>query len=213
MCYDKIMLVMTKLCFLRQIFVMTKVLMWQTHVCHIKHNFVATKVLSRQHISVTTKEFFCHHKHMFVTTKLLSRQKLYLWQLPPTIAKTLFFFFTISTTACQSTPTNNMIPSKKVHWISLAIAWGQFSMQENGENQLDEVWRKRRVYTMGIGWGGGGDGAGRGSYATSFQLLHTTVIIQPHATEPFNTNNRVISSFAIYANQSAYCYFYHRSQK
>ena len=50
---------------------------------------------------------------------------------------------------------------------------------------------------MGIGWGGGGDGAGRGTCATSFQLLRMTIIIQPHATEPFNTNNCVISSFAI----------------
>ena len=65
----------------------------------------------------------------------------------------------------------------------------------------------------GDGVGQGGDDAGRGTYATSFQLLHTAVLIQPHATEPFHTTNPVISSFAIYANRSAYCYFYHRSQK
>ena len=88
----KIMPVLTKLCFLRQIFVMTKVLMRQTHLCHNKHNFVATEVLSRQHISVTTKDIFCCDKHVFVTTKLLPRQKFYLWHLPPMIAKTLFFF-------------------------------------------------------------------------------------------------------------------------
>jgi len=45
----------TKLCLLRQIFVVSKVLSRQTHVCHDKHNFVATKLLSQ-------KVYFCHNK-------------------------------------------------------------------------------------------------------------------------------------------------------
>ena len=52
------MLVATKVCLLRQIFVATK----QTHVCRDKHNLVVTKVLTRQ-------EYFCHDKR-----RVLSRQ-------------------------------------------------------------------------------------------------------------------------------------------
>ena len=60
-CCDKTF-VMTKLCLLRHVFVMTKVLSWQQQQnCHEKHNFL-------------------RHKTFVVRNIILLRQKLLLWQ-------------------------------------------------------------------------------------------------------------------------------------
>ena len=94
-CRDK-SFVVTKLCLLLQIFVVTKLLSWQKdakayfchdkrcvlsrpkHVCHDKSKLVVTKVLSWQNYVCCYKylswQNFCCNKSMFLATKVLSWQ-------------------------------------------------------------------------------------------------------------------------------------------
>ena len=100
LCRNKSMLVATKSCLSRQIFVVICTCLSRQKL--YLHNFVATNTcLSQQNYVCRYKylswQMFCRGKHTFVATRdmfcvfvakiFLSRHKLYLWQLPPMITK------------------------------------------------------------------------------------------------------------------------------
>ena len=109
--------VVTKLCLLLQIFVVTRVLSRQ-NFCRNKHTLIQSFHKALWFMLVYhTKDVFCHDKRMFVVTNTcLSWQNVgYLWQLPPVILG--YFVFTCIRTHLPHLCSNTAIP---FHYTGIA---------------------------------------------------------------------------------------------